>query len=556
MHKSLQRNDSLPQELRQTNSSLSSFLFEGQAHMSSKKILYHEEAREKLEAGANKLANAVRVTLGPRGRTVLLQRSFGAPVLTKDGVTVAKEIELPDPFENLGAQFVREVASKTNEVAGDGTTTATVLAQAMLREGLKLVASGADPMQIKSGIEAACEAVVLEIARRALPVSGHEAILQVATVAANQDREVGQLVAEAHALKGAEGVISLEDSQTGHSHLEHVEGMQLDRGYLSPYFFTDSATMEAVLENPYILLSDIRISKAEDLVPIFELVTQERRSFLVIAPEVQGDALALLVINKLNGVGPCVAVKAPGFGEQQAEILKDIAALTGAQVISESLGHRLTGIRLEDLGQASRVRVGPQHCTLVGGQGGPALLEARVKHLREAVARCDSDYEKEKLEQRLGRLTAGVTILRVGAPTETELKEKRFRVEDALAATRAAQAEGIVPGGGSTYVHLREVLLPLGLTGDAALGVQIVARALEQPLRSIADNAGATGAVVVEHVKELPWGMGFDALTLEYVDMIGAGIIDPAKVVRNALQNAASIAAMVLTTEILICEEP
>lgn len=524
--------------------------------MSVKKIIYHEEAREKLEAGANKLADAVKVTLGPRGRTVILQRPYGSSVLTKDGVTVAKDVDLEDPFENLGAQFLREVASKTNDVSGDGTTTATVLAQAMLREGMKFITSGADPMRVKAGMEAAVELVVQEIARLAIPVSGREAILQVAAIAANNDEEIGKLVAEANLLIGDEGVITLEDSQTGHSELEHVEGMQLDKGYLSPYFSTDPATLEAVLEDPYILVCDLRIAAAADLLPLMEKVMQSGRSLLVIAQEVQGDALALMVVNKLKGVCSCVAIKAPGFGGQQSDILQDIAALTGAQLISEAMGDKLSEVPLDSLGQCGRVQVGAEHCTLVGGKGSSSALEARVNSLKEAISQCDSDYEREKYQQRLGRLTAGVTLIKVGAPTDTELKEKRYRIEDALAATRAARAEGIVPGGGSAYIHILPRLRELVLPGDEGLGVTIVARALEQPLRTIADNAGAEGAVVVAQLKERAWGTGFDALNLEFVDMVQAGIIDPAKVARTALQNAASIASMVLTTEILICEDP
>jgi len=517
--------------------------------LSSKKILYHENAREKLQAGADKLANAVKVTLGPLGRNVLLQRSYGNSILTKDGVTVAKEIELPDPFENLGAQFLREVASKTNDVSGDGTTTATVLAQAMLTEGMKFVIAGADPMQVKAGIEKAVKLVVGEIERLAIAVSGPADILKVASVAANNDQEIGQLVAQAYELQGEEGVITLDNSQTGVTEIEHVEGMRLDKGYLSPHFFTEASTMEAILENPYLLVSELKISSVADLLPLLELVAQDRRSLLIIAPEVQGDALALLVVNKLNGVCPCAAIKAPGFGEQQAEILKDIAALTGARLLSDKLGDKLSLATLEVLGAASRVQVDAQNCTIVGGKGTPADLEARVKHLQEAIAACETDYDREKLQQRLGRLTSGVTVIKVGAPTETELKEKRYRIEDALEATKAARAEGIIPGGGSTYIHLLPKLRALVLEGDAALGVRVVARALEQPLRAIADNAGAEGGVVVEKVKELAWGMGYDALKDEFVDMVMAGIIDPAKVARIALQNAASIASLVLRTE-------
>lgn len=524
--------------------------------MSVKKIVYHEAARQKLQAGACKLANAVKVTLGPRGRTVILQRAFGAPILTKDGVTVAKEIELADRFENLGAQFVREVAAKTQEVSGDGTTTATVLAQAMLSEGMKFVSAGAEPLQLKAGMDAAVELVVAEIARLAVPVEGRAAILQVATIAANNDAEIGETIAQANQLTGEDGVITVEDSQTGVTTLEHLEGMQLDKGYLSPYFVTDAATQEAILDEPYVLVCDLTIRSIADLVPLLAKTAEAGRALVVICQDLQGEALALMVVNKLNGTCRCAALRAPGFGQQQQDSLADIAALTGAEVVSDKLGDRLADVALARLGQATRVQLGAQHSIIVGGRGSAEALAHRVKHLQEAVSQGVDQYETEKLRQRLAKLTAGVTVIKVGAPTETELKERKYRIQDALAATRAAQAEGIIPGGGSAYVHILSRLMQLRPGGDAELGVRIVARALEQPLRSIAENAGAIGGVVAEKVKELEWGMGFDALTLEYVDMFKAGIIDPAKVARSALQNAASIASMVLTTEVLICENP
>ncbi|MEW6278727.1 MAG: chaperonin GroEL [Candidatus Eremiobacterota bacterium] len=524
--------------------------------MSAKQILYHEDARKKLEAGANKLADAVKVTLGPRGRNVLLDKKFGSPTVTKDGVTVAKEIEIDDPFENLGAQLLREVASKTNDVSGDGTTTATVLAQAMLREGMKHVTAGANPMFLKRGIEKAVAEIVEGIQQTSVKVETSEATAQVAAISANNDAFIGKIVADAMAQVGKDGVITVEESKTLNTELEHVEGMQFDKGYISPYFVTDSEKMEAVFADPYILISEKKISAVNDVLPLLEKILRSQRPLVIIAEDVEGEALATLVVNRLRGTMHCAAVKAPGFGDRRKEMLKDIAILTGGQVISEELGLKLDKVGMEVLGQAAKVKITKDETTIVEGRGSDEALKGRIEQVKRAIEDTDSDYDREKLQERLAKLVGGVAVIRVGAATETELKEKKHRFEDALSATRAAVEEGIVPGGGCTFIHLLSRLNGLKLQGDEALGVDVVRRALEWPLRIIASNAGSEGSVVVEKVKELKPGHGYNALNGEYVDMARAGIVDPAKVARTALQNAASIAAMVLTTETLIAEAP
>jgi chaperonin GroEL len=524
--------------------------------MSAKQILYSEDARKKLEAGANKLANAVKVTLGPRGRNVLLDKKFGSPTITKDGVTVAKEIEVEDPFENLGAQLLREVASKTNDVSGDGTTTATVLAQAMLHEGMKNVTAGANPMFLKRGIDKAVEALVEAIRSKSIPVETKEKTTQVGSIAANNDMFIGELLADAMHKVGKDGVITVEESKTLHTELDHVEGMQFDKGYISPYFVTDSEKMEAVFDDPFILISEKKISSLQDLLPLLEKVIQSHRPLVIIAEDLEGEALATLVVNKLRGSFKCAAVKAPGFGDRRKEMLKDIAVLTGGQVISDELGHKMDKVTLDMLGRAARIHITKDNTTVVEGKGNDADIKGRIEQIKGAIANTDSDYDREKLQERLAKLVGGVAVIRVGAATETELKEKKHRIEDALSATRAAVEEGIVPGGGSTLLHLAASLEGLKLEGDEQLGMMIVRKALEQPLRIIANNAGAEGSVVVEKVKGLPWGQGYNAVTGEYVDMLAAGIVDPAKVTKNALVNAASIASMVLTTETLVAELP
>ena len=524
--------------------------------MSAKQILYSEDARKKLEAGANKLANAVKVTLGPRGRNVLLDKKFGSPTITKDGVTVAKEIEVEDPFENLGAQLLREVASKTNDVSGDGTTTATVLAQALLHEGMKHVTSGANPMFLKRGMDKAVEALVEAIKSKAIPVETKDKTAQVGSIAANGDMVIGELIADAMHKVGKDGVITVEESKTMQTELDHVEGMQFDKGYISPYFVTDSEKMEAVFDDPFILISEKKISSLQDLLPLLEKVIQAHRPLVIIAEDLEGEALATLVVNKLRGSFKCAAVKAPGFGDRRKEMLKDIAVLTGGQVISDELGHKLDKIGVEMLGRASRIHITKDNTTIVEGKGNDADLKGRIEQIKAAIENTDSDYDREKLQERLAKLVGGVAVIRVGAATETELKEKKHRIEDALSATRAAVEEGIVPGGGSTLIHLGTILDSLKLEGDEKLGVSIIRKALEQPLKVIATNAGAEGSVVVEKVKSLGWGHGYNAVNGEYVDMLAAGIVDPAKVTKNALVNAASIASMVLTTETLVAEAP
>lgn len=524
--------------------------------MAAKQILFNEEARKKLEAGANKLADAVKVTLGPRGRNVLIDKKFGSPTVTKDGVTVAREIEVEDPFENLGASLVREVASKTNDVSGDGTTTATVLAQAMLKEGLKQVTSGANPMFLKRGMDKAVTALVAEIKKIAIPVETKEKTAQVGAIAANNDKLIGDLLADAMEMVGKDGVITVEESNTLNTELEHVEGMQFDKGYISPYFVTDSEKMETTFDNPAILLVEKKVSSIQDILPLLEKVVQMQKPFIIIAEDLEGEALATLVVNKLRGTLKVAAVKAPGFGDRRKEMMKDIAVLTGGQVISEELGHKLENVGVEVLGSAARIHITKDETTIVEGRGSEADIKGRIEQIKMAIENSDSDYDREKLQERLAKLAGGVAVIRAGAATETELKEKKHRLEDALSATRAAVEEGIVPGGGSTLIHISGILDDLKLEGDEALGVHIVKQAISQPLRVIANNAGQEGSVVVERVRELKRGHGYNAVTGEYVDMMEAGIVDPAKVTRAALQNATSIASMILTTETLITDKP
>jgi chaperonin GroEL len=531
-----------------------------------KELLYSEEARRALERGVNAVANAVKVTLGPKGRNVVLDKKFGAPSITKDGVTVAKEIELAQHFENLGAQLVREVASKTNDVAGDGTTTATVLAQAMVREGLKMVAAGSNPMALRRGIEKAVQRAVEKLKELAIEVKTREDIEHVAAIAGN-DPEIGKIIAEAMDKVGKDGVITIEESKGTETTVEFVEGLQFDRGYLSPYFVTDPERMECVLEEPFILIHEKKISSAMDLVPLLERVYRAGKPLLVIAEDVEGEALATLVINKLRGVLQCCAVKAPGFGERRKAMLEDIAILTGGTFLSEELGVKLENVTLDMLGRARKVVVTKDDTTIIEGAGSKEAIQGRIAQIKKQIEETESDYDREKLQERLAKLSGGVAVVKVGAPTETEMKEKKHRFEDALNATRAAVEEGIVSGGGVTYIHLIPVLdeLEKELTDpDEKIGVRIVKRALEEPLRQIAENAGWEGSVVVEKVKQFEpkkvngdiHFIGFDALREEFVDMVERGIVDPVKVVRSALENAASIAAMLLTTEAVVAEKP
>ncbi len=524
----------------------------------AKILVFDEEARRSLERGVNAVANAVKVTLGPRGRNVVLEKKFGNPTITKDGVTVAKEIELEDHLENIGAQLLKEVASKTNDVAGDGTTTATVLGQAIVREGLKNVAAGANPLALKRGIDQAVEAAVEKIKAMAISVEDRKAIEEVATISAN-DPEIGKLIADAMEKVGKEGIITVEESKGLETELEFVEGYQFDRGYISPYFITNPDAMEAVLENPYLLIVEKKISNVRELLPVLEQVAQTGKPLLIIAEDVEGEALATLVVNKLRGTLNVAAVKAPGFGDRRKEMLKDIAAVTGGQVISEELGIKLENVTLSMLGQAERVKITKDETTIVGGKGKKEDIEGRIAQIKKELETTDSEYAKEKLQERLAKLSGGVAVIRVGAATETELKEKKHRFEDALNATRAAVEEGVVPGGGITYLRaIGEVDKVIAkLEGDEATGAKIVRRALEEPTRQIAENAGYEGSVVVNQIlAEKKERVGFNAATGEYVDMIEAGIIDPAKVTRSALQNAASIGSMVLTTEAVVAEKP
>ena len=522
----------------------------------AKQIIHGEQSRQAILRGVNQLADAVKITLGPKGRNVVIDKKFGSPTITKDGVTVAKEIELRDALENTGAQMVREVASKTSDVAGDGTTTATVLAQAIFREGVKTVAAGANPMALKRGIERAVELIVTEIKKVSKPVKG-EMIAQVGTISANGDATIGNIISEAMKKVGKDGVITVEEAKTIETMLEVVEGMQFDRGYLSPYFVTDPERMETVLENPYILLHEKKISSMKDLLPLLEQIAKTGKSFLIVAEEVEGEALATLVVNKLRGTLNCAAVKAPGFGDRRKAMLEDIAILTGGKVISEDLGIKLETVQLADLGRAKKITVDKDNTTIVEGAGKPADIQGRVKQLRTQVEETTSDYDREKLQERLAKLVGGVAIIKVGAATETEMKEKKARVEDAMHATRAAIEEGVVPGGGVTFIRASSALEKLRLEEDEQIGVNIVRRALEEPLRQIAQNAGVEGAVVISRVRaEKGENYGYNAETDSYGDLVKDGVIDPAKVTRIALQNAASIAGLMLTTEAIVAELP
>jgi chaperonin GroEL len=522
----------------------------------AKELKFDQEARNAILRGVNALADAVKVTLGPKGRNVILEKSFGTPVVTKDGVTVAKEVELEDKFENMGAQMVKEVASKTSDTAGDGTTTATVLAQAIYREGSKVVAAGANPMDVKRGIDIAVEEVIKELKKLSKPTKDQKEISQVGTISANNDETIGNIIAEAMNKVGKEGVITVEEAKSMDTTLDVVEGMQFDRGYLSPYFVTDPDKMETILESPHILLYEKKISNMKDMLPILEQIAKMGRPLLVISEDVEGEALATLVVNKLRGTLKCCAVKAPGFGDRRKAMLEDIAILTGGKVVSEDLGIKLENIKLNDLGQAKRVSIDKDNTTIVDGAGDKEDIEARVKQIRAQIEETTSDYDREKLQERLAKIIGGVAVINVGAATETEMKEKKARVEDALNATRAAVEEGIVPGGGVAYLRALASLDKVKVEGDKKIGVDIIKRALEEPIRQISNNAGQEGSVITEKVKNEKGAMGFDASKDEYTDMIKAGIIDPTKVVRLALQNAASVASLMITTEALIADKP
>jgi chaperonin GroEL len=521
----------------------------------AKDITYGDASRQAILRGINGLADAVKVTLGPKGRNVIIGKAYGSPTITKDGVTVAKEIDLPDPLENMGAQMVREVASKTSDVAGDGTTTATVLAQAIYREGAKNVTAGANPMAIKRGIHQAVESVVASLKAQSKPVSG-PMIAQVGTISANLDETIGRIIAEAMDKVGKDGVITVEEAKTLDTTLDIVEGMQFDRGYLSPYFVTDPERMEVVLDNPVILIHEKKISSMKDLLPLLELVAQAGRPLLIVAEDLEGDALATLVVNKLRGTIRVAAVKAPGFGDRRKAMLEDLAILTGGKAVTEDLGIKLESVKLADLGQAKKVTIDKDNTTIIEGAGTQPAIEGRVKQLRVQVEDASSDYDREKLQERLAKLVGGVAIIKVGAATETEMKEKKARVEDAMHATKAAVEEGIVPGGGVALLRAAKVLQTLKLEGDERLGVAIVTRAIEEPMRWIAINAGHEGAVVVQRVRDMKDEEGFNAQTEQYENLVAAGVIDPTKVVRSALQNAASIASLLLTMEAVISESP
>ena len=524
----------------------------------AKKILFGEEARRSLEKGVNALADTVKITLGPKGRNVVLDKKYGAPLITNDGVTIAKEIELEDPFENMGAQLVKEVSTKTNDVAGDGTTTATLLAQAIIREGLRNLAAGANPMVLKKGIEAATEAAVNGLREQSQPINGKQAIAQVASNSA-ADETIGQLISDAMEIVGSDGVISVEESKTMTTGMTTVEGMQFDRGYSSAYMVTDTEKMEAVLDDPLILITDKKISAIQEVLPVLEQVVQTGKKLLIIAEDVEGEALSTLVVNKLRGTFTCVSVKAPGFGDRRKEMLQDIAILTGGTVISSETGMELKEATIDMLGKARQVKVNKENTTIIDGAGDKAAIEARVGQIKAQIAETTSDYDREKLQERLAKLAGGVAVIQVGAATEVEMKERKMRIEDALSATRAAAEEGIVPGGGIALLNVIPKVASLldSYAGDAKTGVQIILRALEEPIRQIALNAGIDGSVIVDHIKNAKKpGYGYDALKGEYVDMVERGIIDPTKVTRSALQNAASIAAMVLTTESLVADIP
>ncbi len=524
--------------------------------MSAKEIVYTDVARNLILSGVNALANAVKVTLGPRGRNVVIEKSYGSPTITKDGVTVAKEIELENKFENMGAQMVKEVASKTSDVAGDGTTTATVLAQAIYREGSKLVAAGHNPMEIKRGLEKGVEAIVDALKKSAKQTKDPKEITHVGTISANGDETVGKLLAEAMEKVGKEGVITVEEAKSAETTLEVVEGMQFDRGYLSPYFVTDPERMEVVLEDVYILLSEKKISNMKDLLPVLEATAKQQKPLLLVTEDLEGEALATLVVNKLRGTLQCAAVKAPGFGDRRKEMLKDIAVLTGGQVIAEELGLKLENVTLADLGRAKRVAIDKDTTTIVGGEGKKDQIKGRIAEIRTQVENTTSDYDREKLQERLAKLVGGVAVVKVGAATETEMKEKKARVEDALHATRAAIEEGIVAGGGVAFIRAQKALDKLEVADEQKFGVAIIRRAIEEPLRQIAENAGEEGSIVVNKVREGKGAYGYNAATGEYGDLLEQGVIDPLKVVRTALQNAASVAGLMLTTEALVAERP
>ncbi len=524
--------------------------------MAAKEILFSSPARSEIAKGLNLLANAVKVTLGPRGRNVVIEKSWGSPTVTKDGVTVAKEVEIENKFQNMGAQMVKEVASKTSDVAGDGTTTATVLAQAIYNEGAKLVAAGLNPMDLKRGIDAAVVSIVDQIKAMATPTKGKDDIAQVGTISANGDAEIGNMIAEAMKKVGKEGVITVEEAKTMNSELDVVEGMQFDRGYLSPYFVTDSERMQVVMQDAYILIHEKKISNMKELLPVLEQVAKQGKPLLIVAEDVDGEALATLVVNKLRGTLQVAAVKAPGFGDRRKSMLQDIAALTGGEAVTEDLGLKLENLTLTDLGRAKRITIDKDNTTIIEGAGAKDKIEARVKTIRREVEDTTSDYDREKLQERLAKLVGGVAVIRVGAATEVEMKEKKARVEDAMHATRAAVEEGIVPGGGVALVRCIAALDKLSFQDDRRYGVNIIRRALEEPMRQIAGNAGVDGSIVVAKVKEGSAGFGFNAAKLEYEDLVKAGVIDPAKVVRIAIQNAASVSGLMLTTETLIAEKP
>ncbi len=521
----------------------------------AKQIKYGEDARRTLERGVNALADTVKITLGPKGRNVVLDKKFGSPLITNDGVTIAKEIELEDPFENMGAQLVKEVATKTNDVAGDGTTTATLLAQAIIREGLKNVAAGANPMMLRKGIEKATEAAVQQLKTISKPIESKEAIAQVASISA-ADETIGKLISDAMEKVGKDGVITVEESKSMATELDVVEGMQFDRGYISPYMVTDTEKMEALLDEPYILITDKKISNIQEVLPILEQIVQQGKKLLIIAEDVEGEALATLVVNKLRGTFTCVAVKAPGFGDRRKAMLQDIAILTGGQVISEELGLDLKEVKIEQLGKARQVKVDKENTTIVDGAGDTNEIKARIASIKAQIEETTSDFDREKLQERLAKLAGGVAVIEVGAATETEMKEKKHRIEDALAATRAAVEEGIVPGGGAALITAIAKVKEIPAEGDFKTGVNIVKRALEEPIRQIAANAGLEGSIIVQKVMDSEAGIGFDVLKQEYVNMISRGIVDPTKVTRSAIQNAASIAAMILTTERLVTDIP
>jgi len=523
----------------------------------AKAITFGDEARQAILKGVDKLANAVKVTLGPKGRNVVIEKKFGSPLVTKDGVTVAKEIELQDPLENVGAQMVKEVASKTSDVAGDGTTTATVLAQAIYKEGMKNVVAGANPMELKRGIDKAVEAVVAKLKEISKPIQNKTEIAQVGTISANNDKEIGNIIADAMDKVGKDGVITIEENKSTETVLDVVEGMQFDRGYISPYFVTNPDTMETVLENAYILIYEKKISNMKDLLPILEQLAKQNAPFLIIAEDIEGEALATLVVNKLRGTLNCAAVKAPGFGDRRKEMLKDIAVLTGGQVISEDLGLKLENVQISDLGRAKKIVVDKENTTIVEGAGKSEDIQARVNQIKKQIEETTSDYDREKLQERLAKLVGGVAVIKVGAATETEMKEKKARVEDALNATKAAVEEGIVPGGGVSFIRARAALDNLNLEGDEKIGVEIIRKALEYPLRQIAENAGYEGSIVVDKVAQSSdLAYGFNAATEKYTNLIEDGVIDPTKVSRSALQNAASVAGLMVTTEAVITEIP